>query len=161
MCIRDRLQQTQRIEEQSKETKEQAEKTSRQIAQQATQQKQHEQKLEQALQQMQKQIQKQTAQQIQQISEQIHKQNIELRNEVTVQLNQEKANNQNFLQKFRIDTDNKIQENCDKINTEISANTKQQIKELDEKYNNNFKIITETVSVNNKRCADNLSLIHI
>ena len=32
--------------------------------------------------------------QIQQISEQIHKQNMELRNEVTVQLNQEKTNNQ-------------------------------------------------------------------
>ena len=79
---------------------------------------------------------------------------------VTVQLNQEKTNNQNFLQKFRIDTDNKSQENCDKFNTEVSANTKQQIKELDDKYNNNIKIITETVSVNNKRCADNMAAIN-
>ena len=46
------------------------------------------------------------------------------------------------------------------IRDSISANTKQQIKELDEKYNNNFKIITETVNENNKRYADNTAAIN-
>ena len=135
------LQQTQRIEEQSKETKEQikelAEKTTLQLAQQATQHKQ----------------------QIQQTSEQIHKQHMELRNEVIVQLNQEKANNQKVLQGFRVDIDNKIKENCDKINTEICANTEQQIRELDEKYNNSFEVIIKQESVNNPRCAYNNAAI--
>ena len=53
---------------------------------------------------------------------------MELRNEVFTQLNQERANNQKVLQEFRVDIDNKIEENCDKISTEISANKKQQFK---------------------------------
>ena len=93
---------------------------------------QHELRLEQALQEMKKQT---------------HKQHIEIRNDVAIQIEQERTNNKKLLQDCQVETNNRIQDNTDKI-TELSINTKQQIIELDERYSNNIQIIS-------KRCDDN------
>ena len=65
---------------------------------------QHEVRLEQALLQM---------------NEQINKKHVEIRDEVAMQVEQERTNNKKLFQDYQVETNHKIQDNTDKI-TELN-----------------------------------------